>query len=518
MKTSRSCSRATWPRSARAGSGVVHDRSPIGRRHVDFLLAEAEVLGLAVVALTSVGPLAEDATAEVDQVLTGGPDGLVYLGLGLAAPAVARALTARGWEGPRAMNTAGIRGRDPEFGRVIDGWVYIDMYLRRQRDPQRAARGRRRTRTPWPRRWATTSAASSPRGCAVRRAHARGSEGRARAGEVAPGRGRLRRHVARLRQPRPRRAARPLPRAASVARRSVGRGRAARMTSSSTAGGPAVGLMLPTVANTDDDRVDATRVIDAARVRGGGRLRRRVRRVITSSIPARCSSPSSPRARWRRRPRDVAVGFCVLLVALRPTVLLAQQLATLAAFAPGRLRIGVGVGGEYPAGVRDRRRPARGAGPPHRRRSARAAVAPGGPPDVNRRSRRIRDRGGYAPAAPGTVPLLFAGWSEPALRRAAQLGDGWIGYLLARRFRTPARPAAGAPRRARDVRAVHDRDAAPGVVRRRGEWRGGMRAGTWSRVIANDAALPDRLFARGRRRRSSTGSMTIGNGGVPTWC
>jgi branched-chain amino acid transport system substrate-binding protein len=108
--------------------GVVHDRSPIGRRHVDFLLAEADVLGLAVVATTSVGPLAEDATAEVDQVLTGGPDGLLYLGLGLAAPAVARALTARGWEGPRAMNTAGIRGRDPEFGRVIDGWVYIDMY------------------------------------------------------------------------------------------------------------------------------------------------------------------------------------------------------------------------------------------------------------------------------------------------------------------------------------------------------------------------------------------------------
>ena len=51
----------------------------------------------------------------------------------------------------------------------------------------------------------------------------------------------------------------------------------------------------------------------------------------------------------------VALGFCVLLVALRPTVLLAQQLATLAAFAPGRLRIGVGVGGEIPAGVRDRR-------------------------------------------------------------------------------------------------------------------------------------------------------------------
>ena len=108
--------------------GVVHDRSPIGRRHVDFLLAEAEVLGLAVVAQTSVGPLAEDATAEVDQVLTGGPDGLVYLGLGLAAPAVARAVTAAAGKGQRAMNTAGIRGHDPEFGHVIDGWIYIDMY------------------------------------------------------------------------------------------------------------------------------------------------------------------------------------------------------------------------------------------------------------------------------------------------------------------------------------------------------------------------------------------------------
>ena len=26
------------------------------------------------------------------------------------------------------MNTAGIRGHDPEFARVIDGWIYIDMY------------------------------------------------------------------------------------------------------------------------------------------------------------------------------------------------------------------------------------------------------------------------------------------------------------------------------------------------------------------------------------------------------
>ena len=26
------------------------------------------------------------------------------------------------------MNTAGLRGYDPEFARIIDGWVYVDMH------------------------------------------------------------------------------------------------------------------------------------------------------------------------------------------------------------------------------------------------------------------------------------------------------------------------------------------------------------------------------------------------------
>ncbi|MGO8864480.1 MAG: ABC transporter substrate-binding protein [Acidimicrobiales bacterium] len=107
--------------------GLVQDRSPIGHRYAHFLQAEADVLGLRIASVASVGPLAEDATQQVGQVLDAGPDSLVYLGLGLAAPAVARALTARGWDGPRAMNTAGMRGHAPEFGRTIDGWVYVDM-------------------------------------------------------------------------------------------------------------------------------------------------------------------------------------------------------------------------------------------------------------------------------------------------------------------------------------------------------------------------------------------------------
>lgn len=108
--------------------GVVHDRSPIGRRYLRFLQSEAEALGLHIAAVASVAPLADDATAEVDAALGSGVDALVYLGLGLSAPAVARAVTARGWDGPRAMNTAGLRGYAPDVARVIDQWTYVDMH------------------------------------------------------------------------------------------------------------------------------------------------------------------------------------------------------------------------------------------------------------------------------------------------------------------------------------------------------------------------------------------------------
>ncbi|TAL04754.1 MAG: ABC transporter substrate-binding protein [Rhodospirillaceae bacterium] len=107
--------------------GVVYDRSPIGRRHLHFLQAEADVVGLRIAATTSVSPLVEDATAEINQLLDAGMDALIYLGLGLSAPAVVRALKARAWDGPRAMNTAGLRGYIPAFAQIIDGWVYIDM-------------------------------------------------------------------------------------------------------------------------------------------------------------------------------------------------------------------------------------------------------------------------------------------------------------------------------------------------------------------------------------------------------
>jgi branched-chain amino acid transport system substrate-binding protein len=107
--------------------GVAYDASPIGTRHLEFLRDEARILGIEIAAAEAVDPLQEDAAAAVDTVLAQRPDGFAYLGLGLSAPAVARALTASGWEGLRIMNTAGLRGYQPDFAGEIDRWIYIDM-------------------------------------------------------------------------------------------------------------------------------------------------------------------------------------------------------------------------------------------------------------------------------------------------------------------------------------------------------------------------------------------------------
>ncbi|RZJ98198.1 MAG: ABC transporter substrate-binding protein [Novosphingobium sp.] len=108
--------------------GVVYDQSPIGTRHLKYLEDEAQIIGLEIVAAESISPLSEDASAAVERVLASQPQGFVYLGLGLSAPAVARPLSASGWQGPRIMNTAGLRGYHGDFAQACDGWIYIDMH------------------------------------------------------------------------------------------------------------------------------------------------------------------------------------------------------------------------------------------------------------------------------------------------------------------------------------------------------------------------------------------------------
>ena len=108
--------------------GVIYDLSSIGTRHLRYLEAEAAILGIGIAESVGVSPLADDVGEEVAKVLARDVDGFVYLGLGLSAPATAHALRSRGWEGPRIMNTAGLRGYFGDFAQACDGWTYIDMH------------------------------------------------------------------------------------------------------------------------------------------------------------------------------------------------------------------------------------------------------------------------------------------------------------------------------------------------------------------------------------------------------
>lgn len=126
----------------------------------------------------------------------------------------------------------------------------------------------------------------------------------------------------------------------------------------------------------------------------------------------------------------VNVGFGVLQAAMRHPVWLAKQLGTLAALSGGRLEIGVGIGGENPAEWA-------AAGVPVDERVGRTsellAILPG-----LLAGRPLEHSGRYydfdAPAllpAPERVPKVWVGGrSDGALRRTAQLADGWLGLWV----------------------------------------------------------------------------------------
>lgn len=130
------------------------------------------------------------------------------------------------------------------------------------------------------------------------------------------------------------------------------------------------------------------------------------------------------------RTRSLLLGTAVLLLPMRHPVWTAKQLATVDALAPGRLLVGVGVGGENPqewdaAGV-----PVAGRG---RRLDeglqilrallrGEAVDHPG--PLLPTRCPALEP----APAEP--PPLVVGGRSDAALRRAARVGDGWMGVWM----------------------------------------------------------------------------------------
>jgi alkanesulfonate monooxygenase SsuD/methylene tetrahydromethanopterin reductase-like flavin-dependent oxidoreductase (luciferase family) len=110
----------------------------------------------------------------------------------------------------------------------------------------------------------------------------------------------------------------------------------------------------------------------------------------------------------------VQVGFSVMLLGLRPLAWTAKQLATLQHLSGNRVRLGVGVGGEFPQEYE-------AAEVPLTRRGARLdqalALLPQFLSPGNAHS--------LEPAAP-MPPVLVGGRSDRAVERAAQFGDAWL--------------------------------------------------------------------------------------------
>ena len=133
----------------------------------------------------------------------------------------------------------------------------------------------------------------------------------------------------------------------------------------------------------------------------------------------------------------VRIGTSILLLPLYPPAIVAKQIADLDRATGGRVTLGVGIGGEYPAEFR-------ACGIPIEERGPRTDESIG----LLRRfwtAEPVTHRGRFypvedvrihpAPAQPGGPPIIVAGRQPPAMRRAALLGDGWMPYLYsARRY------------------------------------------------------------------------------------
>jgi alkanesulfonate monooxygenase SsuD/methylene tetrahydromethanopterin reductase-like flavin-dependent oxidoreductase (luciferase family) len=110
----------------------------------------------------------------------------------------------------------------------------------------------------------------------------------------------------------------------------------------------------------------------------------------------------------------VELGFSVMLLGLRPLAWAAKQIATLQLLSGNRVRLGVGVGGEFPQEYE-------AAEVPLQRRGARLDNALALLP-------RFLEPGtehSLEPPAP-MPPILVGGRSDRALERAARFGDAWL--------------------------------------------------------------------------------------------
>jgi ABC-type branched-subunit amino acid transport system substrate-binding protein len=106
---------------------VAHDHSAVGRRYAEFFAEACGGLGIDITGMAAIAPLADDISPAVARLRAGSPEGLVYLGLGVAARAMALAVESGNWDVPVVANSALMFGySQKEWRAAWDGWVYID--------------------------------------------------------------------------------------------------------------------------------------------------------------------------------------------------------------------------------------------------------------------------------------------------------------------------------------------------------------------------------------------------------
>jgi alkanesulfonate monooxygenase SsuD/methylene tetrahydromethanopterin reductase-like flavin-dependent oxidoreductase (luciferase family) len=132
---------------------------------------------------------------------------------------------------------------------------------------------------------------------------------------------------------------------------------------------------------------------------------------------------------------EIPVLVAVYLLALRHPMAVARQVATLSELSPGRLTLGVGVGGDDRAEVANA-----GVDPSTRGRRTDESLELvrrllDGEEVTHHGEFFMLDSARVLPAPSPGVPVVVGGKGRAAVRRTAALGDGWIGiFCSARRF------------------------------------------------------------------------------------
>src|SRR3984885_11723733 len=108
------------------------------------------------------------------------------------------------------------------------------------------------------------------------------------------------------------------------------------------------------------------------------------------------------------------IGFSVMLLGMRPVAWAAKQIATLQHLSGNRVRLGVGVGGEFPQEYE-------AAEVPHNERGARLDRAL----ELLPQFLGTGTPHSLEPSAP-MPPVLVGGRSDRAVERAARFGDAWL--------------------------------------------------------------------------------------------